>query len=1559
LNRKDELLAYLLKDEGLERQSHYTIPLRDNDETPPPLSFAQERFWFLDQFEHAHPVYNGCKVIRLIGKLSIDVLVECLNLIVRRHEVLRTTYPAPDGRPIQRVAVACPMEISVTDLEHASESDLPCVIERWALNEWLQPINLSEELPIRVRLVRIDHAHNLLILTLHQIAFDSQSVAIFFRELWTAYEAKLHGKEPELPALPVQYGDFASWQHHRVSGQTFRSQGEYWIQRLSGTLPVLNLPTDKPRPPVQGFDGSRLSVQLSETLQLKLKQLSRENGVTLFMTLLAAFKTLLYRYTSQEDLIVGCPVLNRGLPEIENLLGSFVNTLVLRTNYAGSPGFREVLRRVRDTCVAAFAHQDFPFEKLVEELQPQRDLTRNPIFQVMFSFQNTSIPAIALPGLRSETLEIDGGMTKFDLTFSLIDKEHGIAGHFEYSTDLFHRETIERMARHFQTLLEGIAADPDQSIATLPLMTEPERRQILFQWNDTTADYPKDMCIHELFEEQVEKTPDEIAVTFERRQLTYRELNQRANQVSHYLRVLGVGPEGLVGICVERTLEMAVGLLGILKTGGAYVPLDPSYPQERLAFILEDAQVSVLLTEERLIEDGKLTMGNRYPLSLILYSQMRVVCLDRDWEKIAQQSERNPDKEATAQNLAYVIYTSGSTGQPKGVQIQHRSLLNCLHSARQRVELTENDVFLALTTISFDIAALELFLPLTTGAKLVLASRDEALDGRQLLDRLSECGATAMQATPSAWRLLVDAGWRGGEEFKILCGGEVLYRQLADQLLQGGASLWNLYGPTETTIWVTIAKVEPGASPVLIGRPIANTQIYVLDSHLQPAPVGVYAELYIGGDGLARGYLNRPELTAERFVRNPFNDQPDSLLYRTGDLARYRPGGNIEFLGRVDNQVKLRGHRIELGEIESVLNQHPTVKETVIVLRERDSSGDKDLVAYFVPSQDSSPSVTDLRGFLRQKVPEYMVPAIFISIDALPLSSNGKVDRSKLPTPEDSRPNLEEAFVEPRTPVEQLLAGIWAEVLRLERLSVHDNFFHLGGHSLIAARVISRIRKAFQIDLPLRRIFETPTVAGLALTVEEGLKSGQKIQSLGILPRSDEEPLLPSIAQEPLLLLERSFPGISLFNIPATYRLKGPLDLAALEWSINQVVERHEALRTTFPLVNGQPLQFVATSLSMKLEMTDLHELIEDEYEAEVRKLAREGVEQPFDLGNGPLFRVKLLRRGEQDHVFLLTIHHVISDGGSMVVFFRDLAAFYEAYSNGFTPSLPRLPIQYADFAHWQRQALTGELMEAQLAYWKQQLDGPLPPLEFCTGRSRVKELSFLTKRKSLSITGELFESLKKLSQREESTLFMILLTALKVLLYGCTGGKDVRVGTLVENRDRRETENLIGHFANTLIIRTEVSASSSFHELAREVRDITLAAYAHQDLPFEALAQALESEKKIDRASLCQVVFIYQTLPLHPIKLPGLTIDVSDDIRTTEEPDLTITTFDLILLLKEKPHGLVGSLIYKVDLFDETMIDRILGHFQAILQHIIFEADLPVRELCSLGGDRAEALSR
>jgi len=1558
---KIEFLSHLLEQQGLQLPKSARI-IRRRVNHLAPLSFAQERLWFLDQLEPGNPAYNISQIERLNGHLDVAALRNAITAIVNRHQILRTRFNSQDERPYQMVGedtdgpslhadsnvrAKDSSPLSLIDLSSCSEEAREAEAMKIAVREARGPFDLVHGPLFRANLVRLSQEDHLFILTAHQIVFDWQSHNLFSKELSQLYRANLTGNTSSLVDLPVQYGDFAAWQRDRLSGD-IESQLAFWKRRLSGELPVLELPTDHPRPLVQNFLGSRQAVNFPRALTAAVKELSRQEGATLFMTLLATFQILLYRYTGQQDLIVGFPITNRIYHEIENLIGFFVNISVLRTNVSGNPTYRDLVERVRLEARDAFAHQTFPFERLVDELHLARELDRNPLFQIMFIFQGSSFSRFELPGVTSHPVEIDPGTSRFDVTLLLAERDESVGGFFEYNTDLFDRPTIERMAGHFQTLVEGIVTDPEQPISELPILTEAEKHQLLIEWNNTDAEYFKEKCIHELFEEQAHRTPDAIAITFAGRELTYRELNARSNQMANYLHGRGVGPGRLVGICLERSVEMVVGLLGILKAGGVYVPLDPSYPRERLMFMLEDAEISVLLTQERLIEDGKWQVRDDDPRSSILHSQMTMVCLDRDWHLVETQSRETSRRGLSSDDLAYVIYTSGSTGKPKGVQVSHRSVANCLWSIRHSIRFTEKEILLSVTTISFDIAALEIYLPLITGAKLVLVSREEATDGMELRRRLSEYSATAMQATPSTWRLLLDAGWEGSKEFKVLCGGEVLSQALTKQLLTRG-TLWNLYGPTESTIWSTVHNVQSGNGVVPIGRPIANTQIYILDSLLQPVPVGVHGELYIGGDGLAQGYLNRPELTAEKFILSPFGDQPRARLYQTGDRARYRADGNIEFLGRVDNQIKIRGRRIELGEIETILNQHPAVKESVIVARERDSLGEKELVGYIVSSQDSAASLSELRGFLQDKLPDYMIPSFFVFVNALPLTPNGKIDRSNLPQLDDSRPALDQGFVGPRTEIEELVMQVWLKVLELDKIGVCDNFFELGGHSLLATRVIARLRNNFGIDLPLRRIFETPTVAGLARAVETALRAGQEIEITPILPVSREQPVLPSIAQVPVLSLDEWAPGMSVFNIPAAYRLKGTLDVVVLERSITCVVERHEALRTSFPTVNGQYLQFISPSVSSRLEVIDLRNLSDEDREDETRKLAREEAEQPFNLANGPLFRIRLLRLGDEDHLLLIMMHHIISDGWSMAVFFRDMAAFYEAFSNRRPPSLPELPIQYADFAHWQRQALRDKLMENQLVYWKKQLEGPLTQVEFPTSRTRVNELNFLTARKSVSITGDLFRTLKKVSEREESTLFITLLTSLKILLYCYTGEEDVRVGTLIANRNRRETENLIGHFANTLIIRTRLSGASSLREVARQVRDKVLDSYTHQDLPFESLVRELEDEINLNRASLCQVLFTYQTAVMHPVKLPALTVGFFDEAKNTAELNLTITTFDLILSLKERPEELVGFVLYKPDLFDDAAINRLLSQFHDILQYVSSEPDQLVSALCSL----------
>jgi amino acid adenylation domain-containing protein len=881
---------------------------------------------------------------------------------------------------------------------------------------------------------------------------------------------------------------FETWRLQQREG--LAEHLDYWKQRLEGAPKGLELPTDRPRPPVQTFAGARYSFVLPQPLFAALETLSQQQEVTLFMTLLAAFQVLLHRYTGQDDLLVGTPIVEYPQAEHAEVIGNFVNFLVLRTSLSGNPSFQELLRRVREVTLEAYAHQHAPFEQLVATLLPERDLSHHPLFQVMFILENASPEALEVRGPTLHSIVGDSSRTHCDLTLYLQDNVQGLRGWVAYSTDLFDATTIARLVGHWQKLLEGVVADPEQPISELPLLTDAEQ-QLLVEWDATVTAYSKENCIHQLFEAQVECTPDAVAAVYKDAQLTYRELNQRANQLAHYLQKLGVGPEVLVGICAERSLDMVVGMLGILKAGGAYVPLDPTYPSERLAFMLTDAQVPVLVTQEHLTKH-------------LPVHGLKVVCLDADATALAQQDKANPPPTGTADNLAYVIYTSGSTGRPKGVQILHRAVVNFLLSMRQQPGLTAEDTLLAVTTLSFDIAALEIFLPLIVGARLIVASRDVVTSGTALAEALDRSHATVMQATPITWRMLLAAGWQGNPRLKILCGGEALPQELARQLLPKAASLWNLYGPTETTIWSTVCKIEPEHELVTVGRPIANTQIYLLDAQLHLVPIGVSGELYIGGDGLARGYLNRPELTAERFIPHPFSDAPGACLYKTGDLARYRADGTIELIGRLDHQVKLHGFRIELGEIEAMLGQHLAVRQAVVMARE-DTPGDKRLVAYVVPQPEQTLTSSELRRLMQERLPDYMIPTAFVFLETLPQTPNGKVDRRALPAPEQTRPKVDTPFITPTLMVHHQLIQIWEELLDARPIGIQDNFFDLGGYSLLAVRLVDRIEQVWSKKISPEMLLANPTIEHLANALVQPEETGSASPLMAVRAGDSEQ----------------------------------------------------------------------------------------------------------------------------------------------------------------------------------------------------------------------------------------------------------------------------------------------------------------------------------------------------------------------------------------------------------------------------------------------------------------------
>jgi amino acid adenylation domain-containing protein len=1528
---KHELFSLLLEEHGISRARRRKIePTALGDS--PPLSFGQEQLWFLNELQPGSPVYNISKAHRLRGYLDVDALTQSLNEIIRRHAVLRTTFSSAGERFVQVIGPSVHLDVPVLDLRELPVQDRKAEGSRIVFAQAEKPFDLLHGPLIRVVLLRMDEEEWLLFLSLHQIICDGQSVSLLYRELEVLYGRFHMAQEPTLAELIIQYGDYARWQRNELQEDRLRSLLDYWQPRFAAPPLLLDLPTDRVRPKVQSFRGSRWSLAIDRRLTTALKEFSRKENVSLFVILLATFATVLRRYSEQEDIVVGSPVANRYQPELQQLIGFFVNTLALRLDLTGSPSFRDLVLRVRTICHEAFAHGDLPFEKLVEATVQTRDLGRNPLFHVMFAMQELGAEELSLDGVRTEALEVDNGTAKFDLTLSLQESNQHLVGSIEYSTDLFKPDTIERMVGHYQTLLKEVSANPDRRISDYPILTAAERKQLLIEWNDTAGEYPKSKCIHELIEEQTENSADAIAVTFQEQQLTYRELNARGNQLAWHLISLGIGPERLVGIYFDRSLDMVVGLLAILKAGAGYVPLDPTYPKERLAFMLEDANVAVVVTQEKLIRSCELSGISAEPV---------YVCLDRDCASIEACSNQNPNVPLTSDNLAYLIYTSGSTGKPKGVQVLHRSIVNCLHSMAERLGFTKSDVLLAVTTMSFDIAALEIFLPLLFGGTVAVAGREEAADGSELLRRLRESSATAMQATPSTWDLLIEAGWRGSQTFKILCGGEPMSRELADALLARG-DVWNLYGPTESTIWSVIHRVESGEGPVPIGRPIANTQSYILDPHLEPAPIGVHGELYVGGAGLARGYWNQPELTAEKFVPNPFVQ--GERLYNTGDRARYLANGNIEFLGRLDNQVKIRGHRVEQGEIEAALNQHPAVRTSVVIVHSDLSENPKfkienlkSLIAYVVAKQQAAPSVGELRGYLKEKLPEYMVPSTFIIIDNLPLTPNGKIDRNALPPPGGARPKLDRELVTPRTEIEEMVAQVWRELLRLDLVGVHDNFFDLGGHSLLATRVVARLRNNFSVDLPLRQLFESPTVAGLANHIKILLQDQSGTRIPPIVAVSRDRPVPASFSQQRLWLLREVDPGSTAYNIPAAFSIRGPFDVPALEAALNTIVARHEILRTTFDLVDGSLIQEIRPSLGWELSSSQLAELSPDSRHAAVREIALQEARKPFDLRNGPLVRAKIIRADQDKHYLLLNFDHTVLDGSSMAVLYKELGILYQAFIKGQANPLPPLAVQYGDYALWQRDVLNSDLLTSELEYWKRQL-ADLTPLGIPADYLRPAMQTSRGVRKYQSLSRELTDSLKELSRREGVTVFMTLLAAFQLLLSRYSGQDDVVIGSTIAGRSRAETEGIIGFFINALPLRTDLSGDPTFLDLLKRVREVCLGAYAHQDAPFERIVEAINPRRDLSRNPLYQIMFNMADVTERVLQLAGCEVRKESFF----DPE---AKFDITLHAPEKDGAIELAMVYNADLFSESRISIMLEQLRHLLSQIAARPEVSIAE--------------
>ena len=1513
-----EQLAQLMRRvRGNEAASAPAVRIpRRRDAGPCPLSFAQARLWFIQHLDPQSTAYNEVRATRLDGALDADALQRALDVVVERQESLRTVFAERGGEPVQEVVSGMRVRIEVEDLQALPSMEWDAEVERRARAEQARAFDLAAGPLLRATLLRLAPEHHVLLLAMHHAISDGWSRGVIVRELSAAYTALASGEAPRLPELPITYADYAAWQRERLSGALLDEQLGYWTQKLAGAPEALDLPTDHPRPPVQSFAGRTHRFRIPADVADALRALAKQEGATLFMALLAAFKTLLARYGGQADLVVGTPVANRGRSETEGLVGFFANTLALRTDLSGDPTFREALGRVRETALGAYAHEEMPFERLVEALHPERSLSRNLVFQAMFLLDESPVRAFRLPGLELAPVEVDTGSSMFDLTLALETADDGLAGRFEYAAALFDASTIRRMAGHFAVLLRGIASNPDARLSELPLMADSERA-LLATWNATDRDYPRGLRVHDLFAAQAARTPDAPALVFRGETLTYADLDYASNCLANHLRKIGVDVETRVGVCLERTPELIVSLLAVLKAGGAYVPLDPAYPRERLGYMTADAGVRFVVTSSHLAD--RLPQG------------VEPIRLDAIRSEVDSESADAPPVEVDPENLSHVIFTSGSTGRPKGVMIRHSSTVVLLHWLRENVSDDERSAVLGSTSINFDVSVAEIFGTLCWGGKLVLV--ENALHLPNVADQ--EIRYASMVPTAAAELLRSNAIPASVRTLNL--GGEALPSDLAQALYALGSveKVGNLYGPTEDTTYSTYSVVARGADRIFVGRPIANTRAYVLDANLRPVPIGVIGELYLAGDGLSRGYAARPDLTAERFVPDPFG-AAGARMYRVMDRVRWTASGELEYFGRTDFQVKVRGFRIELGEIETTLRAHPSIRDAVAVVRE-DSTGDRRLVAYLVAGDGAIPETGELRAHLKASLPEYMVPSAFVVLNELPRTPNGKVDRKALPAPDASAEST--AYVAPRTAAEERLAGVFAEVLGVERVGAHDDFFDLGGHSLLAMRVVARLREALGVELPVRALFEAPTVAGLAPRIDalRGAPETADEPPLVAVPR--DRPLPLSFAQQRLWFIQQLDPANVAYNMVGATRLDGALDANALRRALDTVVARHETLRTVLVQRGGEPVQVVAPETRIALEIEDLQSIDPADREAEVERRTRDEQRTPFDLSAGPLLRARLLRLSPERHVLLLAMHHVIGDGWSRGVIVREISAAYTALVRGEAPSLPHLPVQYADYAVWQRERLTGDFLAAQLGYWTNALAGAPEALDLPTDHPRPPVQSFAGRSHRFRLPDGVEEALRRIAREEGATLFMVLLAAFKALLARHSGRHDLVVGTPVANRGRRETEGLVGFFANMLAVRTQLSGDPTFREALARVRESALGAYAHEEVPFERLVEALRVERSLSRNQLFQVVFLLDEEPVRRFRLPALELaPVAIDSETS--------MFDLTLAMERGDDGLVGRIEYATALFDAGTISRMAAHFAVLVRGIAANPDARLSEL-------------
>jgi amino acid adenylation domain-containing protein len=1550
-SRKEEILLFLKTVEADAR----TITSNKIPSYPRgnhiPLSFSQERLWFLDQLEPGNSAFNMPAAIRIKGKLNLDCLEQALNEILVRHEILRTNFETKDSQPVQIISPLKKLPLTIKDLSWLSSEEQSLEARKLADEEAKRPFDLRTDLLIRATLLKLNDNEHVFLLTMHHIISDGWSVSVFAREFNALYNAFLKGEPNPLHPLQIQYADFAQWQREWLQGERLASQLVYWKQQLNGQLPQLEALLDKPRPPIHTYHDGQAKIQLPSTLSHALNRLSQEENTTLFITLLAAFKVLLSRHTGIEDVIIGSPIAGRNQVEIEDLIGFFLNTLVFRTDLSGNPTFRNLIDRVKKVATDAYSHQDIPFENLLIELRPDRDLSRTPLFQVFFNMLNFENKIEQSLGLSTELLEATEISSKFDLTVYLIEKHDGIYLTAVYNSDLFTHEKIFGLISQYKFLLAQIVEDPDKKLADYSLVTL-EARSILpnpvLQLDATWQG-----AIHSRFSKNALSFPNQVALVGQSQTWTYQELEQCTNQLAHFLRKRGLESHDLVAVYGHRSPALVWAVLGILKAGGAFLILDPAYPAKRQLNYLKTANpkgfiqlnaAGELPSEvdewvSKSIETCRISLPKEHP--------------SKDNELLINFPTTNPDLPISPDDTAYITFTSGSTGKPKGVVGTHRPLSHFFHWHTQTFGFHESDRFSMLSGLAHDPLLRDIFTPLWLGATLLIPDPEKMLAPGYLLSWMKDQPISVTHLTPAIEQLIIDTA-SDAEEVKLeslryaFFGGETLTQQHIHALKQIAPSVAcvNFYGATETPQAMAYSvidalpngvHIEPHRVKEIIplGKGIDDVQILVLTNSGQLAGISEVGEIYIRTPYLSQGYLNDLSLTEQCFLKNPFTENPSDRMYKTGDWGRYLPTGEVEFLGRNDDQVKIRGLRIELGEIESALRNHPAVKQAVVIAWQTQVT-DKRLVAYIVPNAVQFPNSHELKGYLQQYLPSYMIPAHFILVDAVPLTPNGKVDRRALPEP-DPQAIRETVFIAPQTQLQELLAGIWADVLHLNTVGVQDNFFELGGHSLLATQIISRIRRMLHVDMPLRTLFESPTVAAMAVAIDAMQKNaGFEIPPLK--PYIIEKPPRLSFSQERMWFIHQMAPESAAYNMSSSIHVSGEFDTAIVEQVFNTIIERHAILRTTFDIVEDAPVQIIAAARPITVPVIDLQSLNSVEQDTKVQELIQTNAAEPFDLVNGPLLRILIMKIGEQEHILFSSMHHIVSDQWSGGVLMREFAGIYNAFCTNTAMSLADLPVQYADYSLWQREWLKGDLLNAKFAYWKKQLAG-LSVLDLNTDHPRPAVQTYNGAIEKLPLSASTIDAVRTLCRQEQLTPFMFFLGIFKILLLRYTGQQDVAVGSPIANRNWFEIEPLIGTFVNTVILRTQSMENPTFREFLSQIRDTSLDAFQHQDFPFEKLIEELQPVRDTSHSPLVQVLFNVQNAP---VTLPSL---YKDPVLTPLWPETRDAQFDLTLSVTT---DIVPNMVltYNTDLFKKDTIVRMLGHLETLFQDALTDPNKRILDL-------------